>query len=102
MLQAMTYYDLVEMDQLLSENYDEFRGTRNTDRSFHHSIQQGEYSNDSLVTICPEEWALELSDEDDFDPRRSEYMRRALHGIELLVRDGHLPKQDEYTINIWW
>lgn len=104
MIKARTYYDIVELDAFLAENYDEFKGTRHTKQSFHRAIQQGEYGQDTLVVVNLEEWAadLEAYPDDYEDTERGDQMRLALLGINLLVRDGHLPEQDEYTINIWW
>ena len=103
MIKARTYYDLVEVDNFLEENYEEFKGTSGTEQSFHRCIQQGEHGQDTLVTVNPEEWALDLAEyADDYEGQQGEHMRRALLGVELLVRDGHLPAQDQYTFNVWW
>lgn len=103
MLKGKTYYDLVELNRFLEANYDEFRGTLGTGHSFHRAIQQGEHGQDTLTTVNLEEWKADLEAyADDYEGEQGDHMRRAILGIELLVRDGHLPEQDEYTINIWW
>lgn len=104
-IEPKTYYDLVELDRFLEANYDEFRGTSGTGRSFHRAIQQGEYGQDSLTTVNLEEWEADLVEADeDYEGYESiaDHMHRAVLGLRLLVRDGHLPEQDEYTIYIWW
>ena len=100
-----TYYDLVEMDRFLEANYDEFKGTGGTDRSFHCSIQRGEHSQDELVTVYVEELADSLEDQElDYYEGHvyGDYIRRSLLGIRLLVEDGHLPDQPEYSFHVWW
>lgn len=96
MIEAHTYYDIHDLDRRLAvlapEEFD-----RAYDDRFFSAVQQGEYGQDSLRSFHLEELQMD-EDGEEF----SKYNKILARGINLLVDAGELPKQDMYTIHIWW
>lgn len=99
LLKTQTFIDLVDLSNFLHEHYD-WPAPGSSD-SFHRVFSEAmDYPGQD--TMCP----VEMPDEDeDMDVLAEDYVEqyvRVVGVLRQLVQDGHLPRQDNYNILVWW
>lgn len=96
-LKQHTYFDIIEISELLAKEYD--WPSVGESGSFISTLAEAtDYPGQDTLA-----W-IEMPDEidDEFEEDYGEKYVRIVKQLQQLIEDGHLPKQDTYQILVWW